>query len=231
MPLRRALRPTRLLLLAGLALLAPACPAAAQTAAPVMPSGRTDIAGDVAEAAQRFDMPEGWIWSVIRAESGGRIDAVSPAGAQGLMQIMPGTWQSLRSRYALGRDPFDPRDNIMAGTAYLRELHDRYGAPGFLAAYNAGPGRYEDWRDRGRPLPAETRDYVARLAPALQDGRAAPALSVQPAATDWRDGALFVAPALRTEAYPEPLPTAGARPRPDRSASLFAPVGAAGERQ
>ena len=69
----------------------------------------------------------------------------------GLMQIMPDTWTELRTRHRLGRDPYDPRDNILAGAAYLREMHDRYGSPGFLAAYNAGPGRYEDYL-AGRPL-------------------------------------------------------------------------------
>ena len=58
----------------------------------------------------------------------------------------------------------------MAGTSYLREMYDSFGTPGFLAAYNAGPGRYQDWRDRGRPLPAETRSYVAKIAPMLQSG-------------------------------------------------------------
>jgi integrase len=56
---------------------------------------------------------------------------------------------------------YDPHDNILAAAAYLRELHDRYGAPGFLAAYNAGPVRYEEHLTTGRPLPAETRAYVA----------------------------------------------------------------------
>ena len=52
----------------------------------------------------------------------------------GLMQIMPKTWTELRARYGLGADPYDPHDNILAGAAYIRELHDRYGSPGFLAA-------------------------------------------------------------------------------------------------
>jgi soluble lytic murein transglycosylase-like protein len=85
----------------------------------------------------------------------------------GLMQIMPGTWKELRARHGLGADPYDVRDNILAGTAYIRELHDRYGAPGFLAAYNAGPGGYEHHLATGRPLPDETRAYVAALAPML----------------------------------------------------------------
>src|SRR3546814_13913758 len=89
----------------------------------------------------------------MRVESGGRIGAVSSAGAMGLMQLMPGTWARQRARFSLGSDPFDPRDNIIAGTSYLREMYDRYGADGFLAAYNAGPGRSEEYARRGRPLP------------------------------------------------------------------------------
>jgi hypothetical protein len=76
---------------------------------------------------------------------------------------MPETWARLRRRYGLGADPCDPHDNITAGAAYLRELYDRYGAPGFLAAYNAGPARYEDHLTTGWPLPAETRAYVAEV--------------------------------------------------------------------
>lgn len=127
-----------------------------------------DIAGYVQEASQRFGIPEHWIFAVIRFESAGQTRAVSSAGAMGLMQLMPGTWARQRARFALGSDPFDPRDNILAGTSYLREMYDRYGAEGFLAAYNAGPGRYEQWRDQRRPLPLETRRYVATIAPLLQ---------------------------------------------------------------
>lgn len=106
--------------------------------------------------------------SVIAAESGGRTELggkpiTSHAGAMGLMQVMPATWASLRTRYRLGPDPHDPRDNIVAGTAYLREMYDRFGYPGLFAAYNAGPGRYGEHLARGRPLPRETRDYVAKI--------------------------------------------------------------------
>lgn len=97
----------------------------------------------ISEASKRFAVPEHWIRAVMRVESGGKLRARSQKGAMGLMQIMPKTWAELRARYSLGSDPYDPRDNILAGTAYIRELHDRYGAPGFLAAYNAGPSRYE----------------------------------------------------------------------------------------
>jgi soluble lytic murein transglycosylase-like protein len=82
------------------------------------------------------------------------------------MQIMPATWAQLRVRQGLGIDPFDARDNIMAGAAYLREMHDRYGdVTAMLAAYNAGPGRYEAYLSRGRPLPPETIAYLATLEP------------------------------------------------------------------
>ena len=103
----------------------------------------------------------------MRAESDGNVREVSPKGAMGLMQIMPETWTELRGRYGFGADPFDAHDNILAGAAYLRELHDRYGAAGFLAAYNAGPARYEDHVATGRPLPDETRAYMALLGPTI----------------------------------------------------------------
>lgn len=134
----------------------------------------------IAEAASRHDVPELWIREVIERESGGRRRAVSPAGAMGLMQVMPGTWRDLRGRYRLGRDPFDPRDNILAGTAYIREMYDRFGSPGFLAAYNAGPGALSRYLARTAPLPRETRRFVAAIAPRIDgvspERRAAPAV-------------------------------------------------------
>lgn len=123
----------------------------------------------VEEAAVRFALPARWITTVMRAESGFDAAAVSSAGAMGLMQVMPKTYAELRLRYGLGADPFHPRDNILAGAAYLREMYDRFGAPGFLAAYNAGPERYAQHLDHGRPLPLETRRYVAALAPAITE--------------------------------------------------------------
>ncbi len=130
----------------------------------------------VREASGKFDIPEGWIRAVMHQESGGNLylhgDLVtSSAGAMGLMQVMPDTYDELRARYSeLGDDPFDPHDNVMAGAAYLREMYDIYGSPGFLAAYNAGPGRLDDYLTRNRPLPAETRRYVAAISPRLGDG-------------------------------------------------------------
>lgn len=121
----------------------------------------------IAEASSRFGLPAVWVREVIRAESGGDVRALSPKGAVGLMQLMPETWQRLRVELGLGSDPFQPRDNVLAGVAYLRSLYDRYGAPAFLAAYNAGPARLDAYLLKSRPLPAETLRYVARLAPAI----------------------------------------------------------------
>lgn len=170
-------------------------PAFGQAAAEQAQPRTVAIERHVAEASQRFGIPEDWIYAVMRVESAGRIGAVSSAGAMGLMQLMPGTWARQRARFGLGADPFDPRDNIMAGTSYLREMYDSYGTSGMLAAYNAGPGRYEDWRDRGRQLPTETRAYVAKIAPMLQTGSAttivASASPVQPVRVSWTQGQLF----------------------------------------
>jgi len=126
------------------------------------------LAAYVTESSRRFGVPEHWIRAIMRVESQGKQRARSKKGAMGLMQIMPGTWTDLQSRYRLGADPYDARDNILAGSAYIRELRDRYGTPGFLAAYNAGPGRYERHRATGRPLPDETQAYVAMLAPMIE---------------------------------------------------------------
>jgi len=121
----------------------------------------------VTEASKRFAVQERWIRAVMHIESAGEVRARSRKGAMGLMQIMPKTWADLRVRYDLGVDPYDPHDNILAGAAYIRELYDRYGVPGFLAAYNAGPARYENHLATGRPLPDETQAYVAALAPMI----------------------------------------------------------------
>ena len=121
----------------------------------------------VTEASRCFDIPERWVREVMRQESGGRTSATSPVGAMGLMQLMPGTYAELRGRYGLGDDPYHPYDNLMAGTAYLREMYDLYGTPAFLAAYNAGPRRLEDYLFNSRGLPAETRNYVARIGPRI----------------------------------------------------------------
>ncbi|MCA1408595.1 lytic transglycosylase domain-containing protein [Ensifer sp. IC3342] len=159
----------------------------------VAASTRSDpYGGFVAEAAKRFAIPERWIRAVMEVESRNNQSAISPKGAMGLMQIMPATWTELRARHRLGEDVFEPRDNILAGAAYLAELHDLYGSPGFLAAYNAGPGRYEKHLVMGDPLPQETIDYMARLVPMI-DTEAAPIVRIAARSRrdQWADAPLF----------------------------------------
>jgi hypothetical protein len=110
----------------------------------------------------------------------------------GLMQIMPETWTELRARYGFGADPYDPHDNILAGAAYLREMHDCYGPHGFLAAYNAGPGRYERHLATGRALPGETREYVAKLAPMVEGRQVHRKIAIVVDASRWQRAPLFV---------------------------------------
>ncbi len=112
----------------------------------------------------------------MRQESGGQQylngqPITSDAGAAGLMQIMPATYEELRERYALGGDPYDPHDNILAGTGYISELYASYGSPGFLAAYNAGPHRVDDYLAGRGGLPNETVNYLASVAPRLGNER------------------------------------------------------------
>lgn len=135
----------------------------------------------IQQAARQFSVPEIWIRAVMQQESGGQqyMDGqltTSSAGAMGLMQLMPETYAEMQAQYGLGGDPYDPHDNIMAGSAYIRQLYDRFGAPDFLAAYNAGPGRVDQWRNNGDPLPDETVQYVAAITPNLGIG-ASPASS------------------------------------------------------
>ncbi|WP_439373245.1 lytic transglycosylase domain-containing protein [Bradyrhizobium sp. DASA03120] len=128
---------------------------------------------------------------MLQGESGGNVRAISSRGALGLMQIMPQTWAELSRRYDLGVDPFDPHDNILAGTAYLREMLDRFGPEGFLAAYNAGPKRYEAYLAKGRSLPDETKIYVARLVRLIGINQHGPVTVAMPQAIPWRQAALF----------------------------------------
>ena len=181
-------------------------PASAQQASVATSADTNSAATAVPDAALRFGIPEQWIYAVMRAESAGRVNATSPVGAMGLMQIMPATWATLSARYGLGDNPYDPRANVMAGAAYIREMHDRYGAPGFLAAYNAGPGRYEAYLKDGRALPAETRNYVAKIAPNI-DGSQRPAIiSVALDPTSWTRASLFAprSGSVPTDVMPTP---------------------------
>ncbi len=163
----------------------------------------------------------------MRQESGGRPNATSHAGAMGLMQVMPGTYRELQARYNLGPDPYHPYDSIQAGTAYLREMYELYGNPAFLAAYNAGPRRLEDYLWGGRGLPNETRNYVARIGPRIQSAapnrRAAPEVyaaaeigtSIPPGPRPMGGGTMLAlrqqreaAPPVQVAAAPPPPPAA-----------------------
>lgn len=126
----------------------------------------------IRDASTRFSVPNRWIRAVMQQESGGHEyrygrPITSSAGAMGLMQLMPATYADMQDQNGLGNDPYEPHDNILAGTAYIRLMYARYGAPAFLAAYNAGPQRLDDYLGRGRDLPNETVNYVASITPHL----------------------------------------------------------------
>ena len=206
------------LLLSGLSPIAEASVVLAQDAAAAQSIDDHGLASIIAEASHSFGIPANWIRAVMHAESR-HVDDVSSAGAMGLMQIMPDTWSALRGRYQLGTNPFDPHDNIIAGTAYLREMLDRYGnVAAMLAAYNAGPSRYDEYIAIGRSLPAETRDYVAKLVPILGGEPLPKSTTIAPLRpNDWRDAPLFVA-VVTTTPPADPPQTDG------RSATTSAPT-------
>lgn len=133
----------------------PAAPAPARAS---VPAAHADVAGVVSEASGRYRLDPDLINSVIRAESGFKVHAVSPKGAQGLMQLMPETASKLGVPNA-----FDPEANVDGGTRYLRELLEHYNFDLIkaLAAYNAGPQRVEQYK--GVPPYRETRLYVASI--------------------------------------------------------------------
>jgi soluble lytic murein transglycosylase-like protein len=117
-----------------------------------------DLNQAVRDASGTYQLDPDLVTSVIRAESGFNVRAVSPKGAQGLMQLMPQTASQLGVHNA-----FDPQANVDAGTRYLRELLERYNFDLIkaLAAYNAGPQRVEQYN--GVPPYYETKAYVARI--------------------------------------------------------------------
>ncbi len=91
------------------------------------------LRASIVEASNRFDVPEPWIRAVMQVESNGESGVTSPQGAMGLMQVMPETYAYLSDRYGLGGDPYERRDNVLAGSAYLRrDVYDQFGSAGFL---------------------------------------------------------------------------------------------------
>jgi hypothetical protein len=167
-------------------------------------SNADEVAAAVQYASNKFDVPQAWIWAVLEVESAGNPKAVSPKGASGLMQLMPQTWEDLRVRYGLGADVHNVRDNVLAGTAYLKDMCIRYGAPGFLAAYNAGPGRYELSLKTGQPLPTETVLYIRKIQQKLgADLHRGASVCAKPQVPPWRSAALFAS----TDNAPSPTPS------------------------
>lgn len=175
----------------------PPSPSVPTRAAPTAPTAPWPVVGSfvdrwsvyIDEASRRFGVPADWVRGVMLQESGGRTHLggrpiTSSAGAMGLMQVMPGTFTEMSALHELGRDPYDPRANILAGTAYLRAMYDRFGPTYFLAAYNAGPGRVDEHLRTGRALPGETRAYDAALQPRLFPGVTPRASGEQPAVRD-----------------------------------------------
>jgi soluble lytic murein transglycosylase-like protein len=139
----------------------------------------------IQEASTRFGIPTSWIERVIRAESRGLTvlndrPIRSRAGAMGLMQLMPATWTAIRARLSLGSNPDDPRDNILAGTFFLRLMYDRFGYPGLFGAYNAGPGAYAAFLAGRRHLPGETVAYLATVGGAARADPPASQPATQP---------------------------------------------------
>jgi len=135
-----------------------------------------DLDEVVRAASGTYRLDPDLVTSVIRAESGFNVRAVSPKGAQGLMQLMPQTASQLGVQNA-----FDPQANVEGGTRYLRELLERYNFDLIkaLAAYNAGPGRVEQYG--GVPPYYETKAYVSRIVRDFNQKKLAAKAAAQPA--------------------------------------------------
>ncbi|WP_243372827.1 lytic transglycosylase domain-containing protein [Geotalea sp. SG265] len=131
---------------------------AEKPAAAVPASPDPTLEAIIDRASRRYGVNAGLIKAVIKAESNFNTHAVSPAGAQGLMQLMPATARGLGVK-----DSFDAEQNIMAGTRFLRDMLNRYGGDvdSALAAYNWGPGNVD--RHGGEGLPRETREYLVKV--------------------------------------------------------------------
>lgn len=183
-------------------------------------------------ASDRFDVPEAWVRTVMEIESGGRTTLngrpiTSHAGAMGLMQVMPATFAELSAKYDLGDDPYEPWANILAGTAYLREMYDRFGSPGLFAAYNCGPGCYSEYLAGRRRLPRETRNYMAKASTLMERNGRQTMIASAPAPAPNRRAAPAPAPIAVAAAVPTPpVPTAARTPATVASGRWGIQVGA-----
>ena len=97
------------------------------------------------------------------AKFGAAVALHQPVQEGGRRKYQTYTWREYRDKLSLRDNAYDPRDNILAGSAYLRDLYDRYGWPGAAAAYHAGPQRYEEHLHHAKPLPTSTVDYLTRI--------------------------------------------------------------------
>jgi len=167
-------------------------PGVVGTIAPVVSSAPWRM--HIADAAQRFEIPETWMRAVIDVADVRDPSILSARGAMGLMQLTPETWRIQRDRHGLGDDPYQPRDNIMAGAAYLRELSERYGSlRAAMTAYHAGPERFEEHLATDFALPDDTVAFVAKVVAVI--GETDDGVPAFASATDvgWTEAPLFVA--------------------------------------
>lgn len=163
-------------------------------------------------AGSRFALPAPLLRAVAQQESGMRPGAVSPRGATGLMQVMPATFAEVARKHGIPGAVTDPASNVMAGAGYLRDMLDKYQNPAIaLAAYNAGPGRVDEWIAGGWDgsidgIPfAETKNYVSKLLPTVTGLLASPTVDVAP----------------RPDPKPlQPTPAAPPAPAPSRGATM-----------
>lgn len=131
-----------------------------QSPAPVASGGA--YAGTIAEAAAKYNLDPRLLTAMLQQESGFNEFAISPKGAMGLSQLMPSTAASVGVT-----DPFDPRQSIFGGAQYLSQQTARFGTQGGIAAYNMGPGAYQNYLAGQQAMPAETASYLAKILAAL----------------------------------------------------------------